>query len=34
MYHGFSDAQVSPYRSLWFYRALARNVLTRYLKRQ
>ena len=23
MYHGFSDAQVSPYRSLWFYRALA-----------
>jgi feruloyl esterase len=23
MYHGFSDAQASPYRSLWFYRGLA-----------
>jgi len=25
LYHGFSDAQVSPYRSLWFYRALAQQ---------
>ncbi len=23
IYHGFSDAQASPYRSQWFYRALA-----------
>jgi feruloyl esterase len=23
IYHGFSDAQASPYRTLWFYRALA-----------
>ena len=25
LYHGFSDDMASPYRSLWFYRALARQ---------
>jgi feruloyl esterase len=26
LYHGFSDDQQSPYRSIWFYKALARRA--------